>query len=44
MQVAAEEFRELKNEIKSLRADIQAINVDVASLKTRMEYHEKVSE
>jgi hypothetical protein len=46
LQAAASELRELKNEIRSLRTEYQArlekIAIDIAALKTRMEYHERV--
>lgn len=32
---------EVKQEIKSLRIDLQAMQTDLATLKTRVDYHER---
>ncbi len=44
LQSAATELRELRFELKGLRSEIQTIAIDLASLKTRVDYHEKVAQ
>jgi len=48
LQAAASELRELKTEIRSLRTEYQArleqLSIDIAALKTRMDYHERVNQ
>lgn len=44
LQSAASELRELREAINVLKYDIQTISVDIARLKTRLDYHEKVQQ
>jgi hypothetical protein len=48
LQSAASELRELKAEVRAMRTEYQArleqLAIDIAALKTRMEYHERVNQ
>ncbi len=44
LQSAASELRELKNEISAMHTQIQAISIEVVALRTRFDYHEKISQ
>ncbi len=44
LQSAASELKELRGEIKTLRYEIQNITVDIASMKTRIDYHERAAQ
>ena len=43
LQNAASQLCDLRTEIKTLRVELQQISIDLASLKTRMDYHEKMT-
>jgi hypothetical protein len=43
LQNAASQLGDLNTEIKTLRVELQQISIDLASLKTRMDYHEKMT-
>lgn len=40
----ADEMRDLRSEIRSIHREIQEISIDQASLKARVEFHEKVTQ
>ena len=40
----ANEMRDLRSEMRSIHNEIQSISVDQASLRTRLEYHEKATQ
>ena len=48
LQAAASELRELKAEVRAMRTEYQArleqLSIDIAALKTRMDYHERVNQ
>jgi hypothetical protein len=48
LQAAASELRELKTEIRALRTEYQArleqLSIDIAALKTRLDYHERAQQ
>lgn len=48
LQNAANELKDLKTEIRTMRqeyqARLEALSIDIASLKTRLDYHERVKQ
>ncbi len=44
LQNAANQLGELKQEIRAMRVDYQSMSVEIAMLKTRLQYHEAVKQ
>lgn len=44
LQNASNQLAELKQEIRAMRVDYQSMSVEIAMLKTRLQYHEAVKQ